>query len=95
MGGSSPSRANKFLYAPALPPPSVRALKHHSWAVVHKNTYDLYSPVHNVWIRAYSLLGQVGGGWALEFKSFFSVIRDLKNLSNGYARIQKIMHRAV
>jgi hypothetical protein len=23
------------------------------------------------WMRAYPLLGQVGGGWALEFKSFF------------------------
>ncbi len=26
-GGSGPSRANKFLYAPAPPPPSVWALK--------------------------------------------------------------------
>ncbi len=33
-------------------------------------TYDLYSPVHNVWMRAYPLRGEVGGGWALEFESF-------------------------
>ena len=39
MGGSSPSRANKFLYAPAPPAPSVWALKPPSWALVHKTTY--------------------------------------------------------
>jgi hypothetical protein len=48
MGGSGPSRAIKFLYAPAPPPPSVWALKPPSWALVHKTIYDLYSPVHNV-----------------------------------------------
>jgi hypothetical protein len=39
-------------------------------ALVHKTTYDLYSPVHNVLKHAYLLLVQVGGGWALEFSSF-------------------------
>jgi hypothetical protein len=39
MGGSGPSRVNKFLYAPAPPPPSVWALKPPSWAFVHKTTY--------------------------------------------------------
>jgi hypothetical protein len=39
MGGSSPSRANKFLYAPAPPAPSVWALKPPSWALVRKTTY--------------------------------------------------------
>ena len=33
-GGSGPSRANKFLYAPAPPPPTVWALKPPSWALV-------------------------------------------------------------
>ncbi len=27
-------------------------------------TYDLYSPVHNVWMRAYALRGEVGNGYA-------------------------------
>ncbi len=38
-GGSSPSRANKFLNAPAPPPPSLWALKPPSWALVHKTNY--------------------------------------------------------
>jgi hypothetical protein len=37
--GSGPSRAIKFFYAPAPPPPSVCALKPPSWALVHKTTY--------------------------------------------------------
>ncbi len=27
------------------------------------------------WMRAYPLLGEVGGGWALEFESFFSPVK--------------------
>jgi hypothetical protein len=73
MGGSGPRRANKFLYAPAAPPPSVWALKPPLWALVHKTTYApmIYTALCIMfWIRAYPLhplLGQVGGGWALEF----------------------------
>jgi hypothetical protein len=37
--GSGPSRANKFLYASAPPPPSVWALKPPTWAFVHKTIY--------------------------------------------------------
>ncbi len=40
MGRSGPSRANKFLYAPAPPPLSVWALKPPSWPLVHKTTYE-------------------------------------------------------
>ena len=36
---NGPSRAIKFLYAPAPPPPTVWALKPPSWALVHKTTY--------------------------------------------------------
>jgi hypothetical protein len=46
--------------------------------VLHNNflcTYDLYSPVHNVWMRAYPLCGEVGGGWALEFESFLGPLK--------------------
>jgi hypothetical protein len=27
------------------------------------------------WMRAYPLLGQVGGGWALEFESFWGPVK--------------------
>jgi hypothetical protein len=30
----------------------------------------VYSPVHIVWMHAYPFLGEIGGGWALEFSSF-------------------------
>ena len=52
MWGSGPSRANKFLYAPAPPPPSV-------WAVVQPMIYTALCIMF--WMRAYPLLGQVGG----------------------------------
>ncbi len=69
-------------------------------------TYNLYIPMHNVLVRAYPLQGQVGGGWALEFESFLGPVKWhwAENSraqppptcpSNGYARIQNIMHRAV
>ncbi len=28
-----------------------------------------------VWMRAYPLLGEVGGGWALEFSSFLGPVK--------------------
>jgi hypothetical protein len=37
--GGGPSRAIKFLYAPAPPSPTVWALKPPLWALVHKTTY--------------------------------------------------------
>ncbi len=58
----------KFLYAPAPPPPSVWALKPPSWALVHKTTYApmTYTVLCiMLWMRVYPLLGQVWGGWAL------------------------------
>ncbi len=39
MGGSGPSKANKFLFAPAPPPISVWVPKHPSSGLVHKTTY--------------------------------------------------------
>ena len=106
MGGSGLSRANKFLYAPAPPPPSVWALKPPLWALVHKTTYApmIYTALCIMfWMRAYPLLGEVGGGWALEFPSFlgpkwnspigsFPFHRAPRNV---YAPIQNIMHGAV
>ncbi len=41
MWGELPSRAIKFLYAPAPPSPTVLVLKPCSWALVHKTTYAL------------------------------------------------------
>jgi hypothetical protein len=37
-------------------------------------TYDLYGPVRNVLMRADTLFGQVGGGWALEIESFLGLV---------------------
>jgi hypothetical protein len=64
MGRSGPSRANKFLYAPAPPPPpppSIWALKPPSWALVHKITYApmIYTALCIMfWMHAYPLQGQ-------------------------------------
>ncbi len=59
MGGEWPSRANKFLYAPAPPPTSVWALKPPSRTLVHKTTYApmIYTALSIMfWMRAYPLL---------------------------------------
>ncbi len=39
------------------------------------------------WMRAYPLLWEVGGGWALEFPSFLDPVK--------WEHIQNIMHGAV
>ncbi len=73
MHMSGPNRAIISLYAPAPPPPTVWALKPPSWALVHKTTYVpmIYTSLCiMLWMRAYPLLGKVGGGWALEILSF-------------------------
>jgi hypothetical protein len=60
--------------APAPPSRTVWALKLPSRALVHKTTYApmIYTALCIMfWMRAYPLLGQVGGGWALEILSFF------------------------
>jgi hypothetical protein len=33
------------------------------------------APCIQFWMRAYPLLGQVGGGWALEFESFLGPVK--------------------
>jgi hypothetical protein len=66
MGGSSPSRVIKFLNAPERP---------EQGDYNYLCTYDLYSPVQNVWMRTYPLQGKVGGGWALEYKSFLDPVK--------------------
>jgi hypothetical protein len=38
-------------------------------------TYDLYGPLRNALMRANPLLGQVGGGWALEIKIFLGPVK--------------------
>jgi hypothetical protein len=95
-GGGGPSRANKFLYAPAPPPPSVWALKPPSWALVHKTTNApmIYTALCMFWMRAYPLLGQVGGGWALEFESFLGPVKWHRADTKHYAR-GCINHRCI
>jgi hypothetical protein len=36
-------------------------------------TYDLNSPLHNVLDACISITWEVGGGWALEFESFWAL----------------------
>jgi hypothetical protein len=68
------SRA-KFLYAPAPPPPTVWAMKTSLVGSVYKTTFApmIYTALCKMfWMRGYPLLGQVGGGWALEISSFLT-----------------------
>ncbi len=61
---SGPSRAIKFIYAPAPPTPTVWALKPFSRALVDNTTYApiIYTATWIMfWMRAFPLLGQVGG----------------------------------
>ncbi len=58
-GGEQPSRANKFLYAPAPPTSSIWALKPPSRTLVHKTTYApmIYTALSIMfWMRANPLL---------------------------------------
>jgi hypothetical protein len=70
---SVPSRAIKFLYAPAPPPPTVWALKPPSWALVHKTTNApmIYNSLCVILLmRAASISSASGRGWALEISIF-------------------------
>jgi hypothetical protein len=68
---------------------------------IYLGAYDLYSPVHNVWMRAYPLLAP--NGTRLSDRCHFTGPKKLENWAqppptsprNGYARIQNIMHGAV
>jgi hypothetical protein len=94
MGGSGLSKSNKLLNAPAPPPPSVWALKPPSWALVHKTTFALmiYTALCIMfWMCAYPLIGQVGGGWALEFSSFLGHKWDSPIDSMPFHRAQKTL----
>ncbi len=85
MGGSGPSRAINFLHALAPPPPS--------WALVHKTTYApmFYTALCIMCLMcAYPLLGQVGGGWALEFSSFLGPKWHSPISSMSFHRAQKL-----
>jgi hypothetical protein len=88
---SGQSRAIKFLYAPAPPPPTVWALKPSLWALVPKTTH---APMHlciMFWMRAYPLLGKVGGGWALEILSFLGTKWNSPTGLMSFHRAQKTL----
>ncbi len=74
MGGSGPSRANKFLYEPAPPPLSVWALKPPSWALVHITTYApmIYSAMRILfWMCAFTITWARGRGLGPGILEFF------------------------
>jgi hypothetical protein len=69
-------------------------------------TYDLYGPVCNAFGAVHHpLLGQVGGGWALEMKTFLGPVKCHRDFQGptplppaqvmDAARIKRITHRAV
>ncbi len=74
---SGPSMVIKFLYSPAPPLPTVWALdlpRIHPVKVT-KGLVCKKQPMHlciMFWMCAYPLLGEVGGGWALDFSSFWA-----------------------
>jgi hypothetical protein len=72
-----------------LHPPQV--LKPPSWALVHKITYAPMIYTALFLMRAYPLLGQVGGGWALEFSSFLGPIWHSPIGSMPFHRAQKTL----
>jgi hypothetical protein len=71
--GERPEQGEQVPLCTCSSTPSVWALKPPSWALVHKTTYApmIYTALCKMfWMRASPLLGQVGGGWALEISSF-------------------------
>ncbi len=73
-GGERPEQGEQvpLCTCSSNPPPLVWALKP-PLALVHKTTYApmIYTDLCIMfWMRAYPFLGQVGGGWALEFSSY-------------------------
>jgi hypothetical protein len=59
-------------------------------------TYDLYSPVHNVLDACISITRARERGLGPGIESFLGPVKPpLTCPSNGYARIQNIMHRNV
>jgi hypothetical protein len=73
-GAARAGRTSSFMHL-LLHPPQLFALKPPSWALVHKTTYEpmVYTALWIMfWMPAFPLLGQVGGGWALEFLSFWA-----------------------
>ncbi len=103
MAGSCPNRANKFLYAPAPPPPSVWALKPPSWALVHKTTYApmIYTAQCIMfWMSAYlkffgPLMALANQLDAISLGPKICPIPGPNPPRNQYACIQNIMHGAV
>jgi hypothetical protein len=70
MGGGEGERPGKGEQVPLCicsSTPLSMALKPPPWAFVHTTTYALCIMF---WMRSYPLLGQVGGGKAVEFLSF-------------------------
>jgi hypothetical protein len=73
-------------------PPYDTPRESHQGARVHKTTYApmIYTALCIMfWMRVYPLLREVGGGWALEFSSFWAPNGTL--LSMPFHRAQKTL----
>jgi hypothetical protein len=79
-GGSGPSRAIKLLYAPAPPPPTVKALKPPSRALVHETcfvTNKTYREAYPLYHSRADLIWLDGLAWL--FKNKIGIINYLEN----------------
>jgi hypothetical protein len=93
-----PSRAIKFLYASAFLPPSVWAMKHPSWAPVHKTTYApmIYTALCVMYWAPNDTRQSARCHFTWPKKLLISRAQPPPTYPhNGYACIQNIMHEAV
>jgi hypothetical protein len=69
--GERPEQGDQVSFCTCSSPPSVWALKPPLWALVHKTTYDLYSPLHNVLYVCISITWASGRGLGTGILEFF------------------------
>ena len=50
------------------------------------------APCIMFWMRAYPLLGQVGGGWALEFETFWALCNGIELIGKCHWGPKKLDH---
>ncbi len=60
-------------YFPPSLPPDICEVERSRYIITIDAPMIYTAPCIMLWIRAYPLRGQVGGGWALEFESFWAL----------------------
>ncbi len=91
---TGPPRLSPSDSPPSPPPPHLGPAIQLEDSRFHKTTYApmIYTALCIMfWMRAYTLLGQVGGGWALEFLRFLGPKRHSPIGSMPFHRAQKTL----